>query len=144
MSDPVELELLRCARRLPKNSRVELLLSYQSQKRSRTTALLLSLLLGNLGIDRFYLGDIGLGVCKMLTLGGLGIWAIIYWFLIMSAADEHNRDILSQTMTFMDDCDDVQSFHPRRRVKPPIMSFGAAVFLIGFLAIFIGMILSSK
>jgi len=80
----------------------------------------------------------------MLTLGGLGIWAIIDWFLIMSAADEHNRDILSQTMMFMDDCDDVQSLHPRRHVKSPIMSFGAAVFLIGFLAIFIGMILSSK
>jgi hypothetical protein len=38
---------------------------------------ILSLLLGTLGVDRFYLGKIGTGVAKLLTLGGLGIWAIV-------------------------------------------------------------------
>lgn len=41
------------------------------------TALILSILLGSLGIDRFYTGHVGLGVGKLLTLGGCGIWAII-------------------------------------------------------------------
>lgn len=41
------------------------------------TALILSILLGPLGIDRFYTGHVGLGVGKLLTAGGCGIWAIV-------------------------------------------------------------------
>ena len=41
------------------------------------TALLLSLFVGSLGIDRFYLGYTGLGVLKLITFGGCGIWALI-------------------------------------------------------------------
>ena len=42
-----------------------------------TTLLILSILLGGLGVDRFYAGHIGLGVLKLLTVGGCGIWALI-------------------------------------------------------------------
>ena len=51
------------------------------QFKDPTTMLLVSLLGGSLGIDRFMLGDTGLGVGKLLTCGGFGIWAIIDWFL---------------------------------------------------------------
>lgn len=44
-------------------------------------ALLLSLFLGYLGVDRFYTGHIGLGVGKLLTFGGCGIWALIDFIL---------------------------------------------------------------
>ena len=49
--------------------------------KSQGTAFVLSWLLGGLGIDRFYLGYTGLGILKLLTLGGLGVWAIIDFVL---------------------------------------------------------------
>ena len=55
-----------------------------------TITLIISLLGGGLGIDRFYIGDTGLGIAKLLTCGGLGIWSIIDWFLIMGAVREKN------------------------------------------------------
>ena len=55
-----------------------------------TITLIISLLGGGLGIDRFYIGDTGLGVAKLLTCGGLGIWSIIDWFFIMGAVREKN------------------------------------------------------
>ena len=55
-----------------------------------TISLIISLLGGWLGIDRFYIGDTGLGIAKLLTCGGLGIWSIIDWFLIMGAVHEKN------------------------------------------------------
>lgn len=45
--------------------------------KSQTTAILLALFLGGLGIHRFYLGYTWQGVVQLLTLGGLGIWALI-------------------------------------------------------------------
>jgi len=50
--------------------------------RSYIAALLISFFLGGLGIDRFYLGYTGLGIAKLLTLGGCGVWALIDFILI--------------------------------------------------------------
>jgi hypothetical protein len=53
-------------------------------------SLIISIVGGHFGIDRFLIGDIGLGVGKLITCGGLGIWTIIDWFLIMDATRHHN------------------------------------------------------
>lgn len=58
--------------------------------------LIISIIGGSLGIDRFVLGEIGLGILKLITAGACGIWTIIDWFLIMNKTRESNfQKILS-------------------------------------------------
>ena len=45
-------------------------------------ALVLSVIVGTLGVDRFYLGKIGTGILKLITFGALGVWTIIDIILI--------------------------------------------------------------
>ncbi len=52
--------------------------------------LIVSIFLGSWGIDRFMLGDIGLGILKLLTLGVFGIFTIVDWFLISARTREKN------------------------------------------------------
>lgn len=70
------------------------ILMYTSRLKDPTTALILSLFGGCLGIDRFYIGDTGMGIGKLLTWGGCYIWAIIDLFLIMDATRNKNYQIM--------------------------------------------------
>ena len=52
--------------------------------------LIVSFLVGTLGIDRFMIGSIGIGLGKLLTFGGFGVWAVVDWFFIQKATKRSN------------------------------------------------------
>ena len=54
----------------------------QPRKVNWTVALILSIFLGHFGVDRFFMGQIGLGILKLITFGGLGFWYLIDIILI--------------------------------------------------------------
>lgn len=58
-------------------------------------ALLLSFFFGTFAVDRFYLGNIFLGILKLITIGGLGIWTITDWFIIMKSTRKQNLEKFS-------------------------------------------------
>ena len=70
------------------------------QYKDPTTVLIVSLLAGTFGIDRFMIGDTGLGIAKLLTCGGLGIWTIIDWFLIMGTTKRKNFERLVNALNY--------------------------------------------
>jgi TM2 domain-containing membrane protein YozV len=59
--------------------------------RDSLATMLLSWILGELGIDRFYRGQIGLGVLKLLTVGGVGIWWLVDAIIATIRFGEENR-----------------------------------------------------
>lgn len=79
--------------KLPEDKAV---LLHSLQFKDPVMLLIISILIGGLGIDRFILGQTGLGVAKLLTCGGLGIWTIIDWFLIMGETRNVNLQKLNQ------------------------------------------------
>jgi TM2 domain-containing membrane protein YozV len=65
--------------------------------RSRTIAAVLAFFLGVLGVHRFYVGKVGTGILQLLTAGGLGIWTLIDFILILvgSFKDKENRPLVT-------------------------------------------------
>jgi len=61
---------------------------YSSERKDRGTAMILAFI----GYDRIWFGDIGLGILKMITAGGCGIWWLVDIFTAGSRCDSYNRD----------------------------------------------------
>ncbi len=61
--------------------------------KSRLAAALLAWFLGVIGVHRFYVGKVGTGILMILTLGGLGVWILIDFILILvgSFKDKQGR-----------------------------------------------------
>lgn len=59
-----------------------------------TVAFLFAFFLGGFGVDRFWLGQTGLGVVKLITCGAAGIWSLIDLFTVMGRAKTYNYNKL--------------------------------------------------
>ena len=84
-------ELLSIQQGMTDQQKMMFMSQYNSEKKDRTTVLILAVLLGELGVDRFYLGDSAMGAIKLLSLGGCFIWWLIDLFTAASRADDYNR-----------------------------------------------------
>lgn len=91
--EPSAIPILRS--KLEKASDETLLAIQACELKDPTILLVISILLGGLGIDRFMLGDTGMGVLKLLTGGCCGILTIIDWFTISKKAKEKNLATIS-------------------------------------------------
>lgn len=117
MSDKIPSEYLYNLEELLKEREVDehQLIFLNMQLKDPTIALVLSILAGYLGIDRFYLGNVGLGIGKLLTCGGLYIWWIIDMFLIMGATKQRNWD---KICNYLYTCPPASTM-PQQSVTPP-------------------------
>lgn len=71
-----------------------------TEKKDPIILLLVSLFVGSFGVDRFLLGQVGLGVVKLITCGGFGVWTIVDWILIMGEAKKLNLASFNQIVYF--------------------------------------------
>lgn len=69
-----------------------------TEYRDPTMMLILSIFLGQLGVDRFLMDDVGMGVLKLVTLGGCGIWWLIDLFSIQEKTRISNYQKLMQIL----------------------------------------------
>lgn len=78
------------------------------------TATYFSLFLGWLGVDRFYLGYVGLGILKLITLGGFGVWWLIdlIWIFLGNAKKKDGTPV------------------PRNQVDMTLVYIGLGIFLL--------------
>ncbi len=83
---------------LPELSDYELQMLHGTYFRDPTLMLALSILVGGLGVDRFLLGETGLGVLKLITAGGFGIWWLVDIFSVERRTKEYNFKLFDETV----------------------------------------------
>lgn len=90
--DPMQLTMIR--ERLMDADESKWAMISSVQLRDPMMMLVVSLLGGGLGIDRFMIGQTGAGIAKLITCGGLGIWSLVDLFLIQKATRQTNFEKL--------------------------------------------------
>jgi TM2 domain-containing membrane protein YozV len=96
---PDKVVLLREQLELLDERKFNIVTAVASELKDPTIILIVSVIVGGLGIDRFILGDIGIGIGKLLTGGGCGIWWLIDLFLITNRTKEVNYQKISSSLT---------------------------------------------
>jgi hypothetical protein len=87
-------QLLNIKDKLSQADESRLMIVMASDYKDPMTLLIISIFLGYLGIDRFMLGDVGMGVLKLLTGGLCGVLTIIDWITIQDKCKEKNLQTL--------------------------------------------------
>ena len=66
-----------------------------ASEKSRLVAFLLCTFLGIIGVHRFYVGKVTSGIFQILTLGGLGVWLLVDWIMILAGSfkDKEGRPV---------------------------------------------------
>ena len=80
-------ELAQWTSSLSQSQRMIFQAQYSSERKDRGTCVILALFL----YDRIWLGDTGLGILKLLTFGGCGLWGLIDIFTAGGRCDDYNR-----------------------------------------------------
>lgn len=94
--EPSAIPIIR--QKLENASDDSLLTLQATELKDPTVMLLVSIFLGTLGVDRFMIGDIGIGILKLLTGGLCGILTIIDWFTISRKTKQLNLSKISMIM----------------------------------------------
>ncbi len=98
-ADFTPAEQMMMMKDLSENQKMLFTSQYDSAKKDPGTMLVLSILFGGFGVDRFMLGDMGMGIIKLLTFGGCGILTIIDWFTTKGRTHEFNRKKANEIFT---------------------------------------------
>jgi hypothetical protein len=88
------LELAQMTKDLDDTKKMIFHQQYQSERKDPGTAVILALLM----YDRIWLGDIMLGILKIITCGGCMIWLIVDLFTAKSRCDSYNRQKASDLL----------------------------------------------
>ena len=96
-----------------------------------TTVLIIAILIGTLGIDRFMLGEAGLGIAKLLTCGGCYIWWIIDIVSAQDRARQYNYKKLQEVLMMQG----ITIISPQKKASQKVIKRSVSsekVFRLGF------------
>jgi TM2 domain-containing membrane protein YozV len=91
MAEMSVIELQMMTKGMADQQKMLFMSQYDSVKKDPNMILILSVLFGYLGVDRFMLGDMGMGILKLLTGGCCGILWLIDIFTIRGKVNDYNR-----------------------------------------------------
>ncbi len=84
------LEMQNIINSIPGDQRQTYIATFIEREKNPVTSFGLSAFLGAIGADRFYIGDIWLGIFKLITIGGLGLWFLIDLIIIAGTTRDKN------------------------------------------------------
>ena len=98
-----EIAYSQMLQRLPQDKQMLFVMQYNSLKKNPTTAVVLALFLGGLGIHKFYLGQTGLGIAYLLFCWTSipSIIAFIEAFTIAGQVAKYNKQKVMEISTMI-------------------------------------------